>query len=187
MFEIKYLAKNLLSNAVQIHMQFWEMTYQELALSGLGNQTFMSLPKAGFFASRQCPGSAISAAMDWAVQQAKTKQAVISGFHSPLEQSVLKILIAAHSPAIVVLARPLQSAQLPPEWTEPLAQGHLAIVSHILTKSRLTKPLAIERNALAAQMADTIVVAHANAEGSLAGQINQWRLSGHAVNLLSTS
>ena len=38
MFEIKYLVKNLLSNAVQIHMQYWEMTYQELALSRLGNQ-----------------------------------------------------------------------------------------------------------------------------------------------------
>jgi predicted Rossmann fold nucleotide-binding protein DprA/Smf involved in DNA uptake len=168
-------------------MQYWEMTYQELALSGLGNQALMSMPKAAFFASRQCPGSAISAALDWAVQQAKAKQTVISGFHSPLEQSVLKILIAAHSPAVVVLARPLQSAQLPREWTEPLAQGHLTIVSQVLTKSRLTKPLAMERNALAAQMAETIVVAHASTGGSLASQVSLWRLSEHQIDILSVS
>jgi hypothetical protein len=55
-----------------------------------------------FFASRQCPGTAIRAAMDWALNQAREKNVVVSGFHSPLEQSVLKVLMAAHSPAVVV-------------------------------------------------------------------------------------
>lgn len=31
---------------------------------GQGNQTLLDLPMTGFFASRQCPGSAIRQAMD---------------------------------------------------------------------------------------------------------------------------
>ena len=105
--------------------------------------------------------------MDWALEQARGKRAVISGFHSPLEQSVLKVLTAAGSTVVVVLARPLSGAKLPPEWTGPLAQQ-----------------LATQRNALVAQLAHKIVVAHASPAGSLAAQLDQWRLDGRQVELL---
>jgi len=58
-------------------------------LSGRGASGLLNTPLTAFFASRQCPGAAIRAAMDWALQQARAKQVVVSGFHSPLEQSVL--------------------------------------------------------------------------------------------------
>jgi hypothetical protein len=74
--------------------------------SGCGNQRLLTGELTAFFASRQCPGTAIRAALDWALQQARTKQVIISGFHSPLEQSVLKVLITARSPAVVVLPPP---------------------------------------------------------------------------------
>lgn len=122
--------------------------------------------------------------MDWALQQARAKRAVISGFHSPLEQSVLKVLMAAGSPAVVVLARPVQGAKLPPEWMEPLAKGHMAVVGGVATVSRLTQKQATERNALVAQLAHMIVVAHASPAGSLAAQLHQWRLDGRQVELL---
>ena len=137
-----------------------------------------------FFASRQCPGIAIRAAMDWALQQASAKHTVVSGFHSPLEQSVLKVLMAAGSPAVAVLARPVQGAKLPQEWTEPLAKGQMAVVSGVATAGRLTQQLAVERNALAAQLAQKIVVAHASPDGSLAEQLGQWRHEGRQVNVL---
>lgn len=129
-----------------------------------------------FFASRQCPGAAIRAAMDWALQQARAKAVVVSGFHSPLEQSVLKVLIQARSPVVVVLARPVSGAKLPPEWVEPLSQGLMAIVSANLTTTRLTNVVAMARNNLAAQWATTILVAHASPGGGLAGLVAQWRL-----------
>lgn len=137
-----------------------------------------------FFASRQCPGAAIRAAMDWALLQASAKLTVVSGFHSPLEQSVLKVLMAAGSPAVVVLARPVAGAKLPPEWTELLAQGHMAVVSSVATEGRLTQQLATQRNALVAQLARKTVVAHANPAGSLAAQLDQWRLDGRQMELL---
>lgn len=85
-------------------MQTWQKAYAKHSLTGIGNPDRLGLPKTAFFASRQCPGTAIRAAMDWALQQAKLKAVVVSGFHSPLEQSVLKVLIQARSPVVAVLA-----------------------------------------------------------------------------------
>lgn len=163
----------------------WHQAHAAGALAGQGAQPLLGLPMAGFFASRQCPGAAIRAGMDWALQQAQAKRVVVSGFHSPLEQSVLKVLMAAGSPVVVVLARPVQGAKLPPEWGEPLAQGRMAVVSQAATTRRLTGEGATRRNALAAQLAGEIVVAHASAGGNLAKLVAEWRVQARAVAVLA--
>ncbi len=56
--------------------------------------------------------------MDWAVEQARMKTPLIGGFHSPLEQSVLEVMLAAHAPVVIVIARKLETAQLPGAWLE---------------------------------------------------------------------
>jgi predicted Rossmann fold nucleotide-binding protein DprA/Smf involved in DNA uptake len=154
-------------------------------LTGCGAQELLDLELTAFFASRQCPGSAIRAAMDWALQQASAKRAVVSGFHSPLEQSVLKVLMAAGSPAVVVLARPVQGVTLPTEWVDPLEKGHMAVVSSLAMAGRLTQQLATERNALAARLAERIVVAYASPNGSLAAQVSHWQQEGLQVEFLA--
>lgn len=153
-------------------------------LVGCGNRDFLDAAPMAFFASRQCSGGAIRAAMNWALLQVREKQVVVSGFHSPLEQSVLKVLLTARSPAVAVLARPLQGAKLPPEWIEPLVQRQLAVVSSVATASRLTQSLATARNAQVAQLAKMIVVAHASSEGALAVLLKQWRMDGRQVTVL---
>jgi predicted Rossmann fold nucleotide-binding protein DprA/Smf involved in DNA uptake len=145
----------------------------------------LDLELTAFFASRQCSGTAIRVAMDWALHQARAKRAVVSGFHSPLEQSVLKVLIAANSPAVVVLARSVQGAKLPPEWSALLEKGNLAVVSGLVTTSRLTQQLATERNALVVQLAERIVVAHVSPAGSLAAQVEHWHHEGRQVDVLT--
>lgn len=156
-------------------MQIWQKTHAKHTLTGTGNPDLLDLPMTAFFASRQCPGTAIRAAMDWALQQAKAKTVVISGFHSPLEQSVLKVLIQARSPAVVVLARPVESAKLRPDWAAPLNQGFMAVVSASVATTRLTDEVAAARNSLVAQLATVIVVAHASPDGGLTGSITQWQ------------
>jgi len=69
---------------------------------------------------------AICAAMDWALMQVREKQAIVSGFHSPLEQSVLKVLMSACSPAVAVLARPLQGAKVAPRMDRALGAGAIS-------------------------------------------------------------
>ena len=81
-------------------MLTWHQIRNGIAVTGLGHQALLDVPMTAFFASRQCPGTAIRAATEWALQQAKTRQVVISGFHSPLEQSVLQLLLVARSPAV---------------------------------------------------------------------------------------
>ncbi len=163
-------------------MLSWDCNYQNLALTGVGVHALLSQPMTVFFASQQCPGSAIRAAMDWALQQASAKRAVVSGFHSPLEQSVLNVLLQARCPAVVVLARPVAGARLPPEWAEPLTQGRMAVVSAATNDGRLTDEIAAKRNQWVAKLASQIVVAHASPGGQLSMQCDQW----HAQNRLVT-
>jgi predicted Rossmann fold nucleotide-binding protein DprA/Smf involved in DNA uptake len=159
----------------------WHQPHHGLEITGVGNQALLALPMTAFFASRQCSGAAIRAAMNWALQQAQQKSVVISGFHSPLEQSVLKVLIQARSPVVAVLARPVKGAKLLAAWTEPVAQGHLAVMSAATTASRLTGEVVTVRNHLVAQLATDIVVAYASPGGVLAGLLAQWQKGGQGL------
>ena len=166
-------------------MGIWQETYAKHSLTGTGSPDLLNLPMTAFFASRQCPGTAIRAAMDWALQQARAKAVVVSGFHSPLEQSVLKVLIQALSPVVAVLARPVEGAKLPPDWALPLVRGHMAAVSATNDATRLTEEAATARNRVVAHLASCIVVAHASPGGALEGFCAQWRTDGRAVVDLS--
>jgi predicted Rossmann fold nucleotide-binding protein DprA/Smf involved in DNA uptake len=166
-------------------MSAWHASHNGLTVSGLGCRQLLTLPMTAFFVSRQCPGLAIRAAMDWALVQAQQKNVVISGFHSPLEQSVLKVLLEAQSPVVAVLARQLDGARFPSEWIEPLAQERMAVVSASTSTERLTGELATERNQLVAQLAEQTVVVYASPGGALHGLCTQWRSQGRKLVYLS--
>lgn len=122
--------------------------------------------------------------MEWALEQARMRNPVVGGFHSPLERSVLELLLEAGSPAIVVLARAIKPAQLPSHWHEALKKGHLVIVSAADTSPQITEQHAIERNDLVARLATTIVIAHASPGGGLEAQVAVWRSCNLAVRNL---
>lgn len=162
-------------------MLSWRQTCGDFAVTGLGCQALLALPLTAFFASRQCPGSAIRAAMEWALEQARTRQVVISGFHSLLEQSVLHLLLEARSPVVAVLARPVAGAQLTSDWQAAIAEGRMAVVSASTETHRLTSERAALRNDLVAQLAESIVIAHASSNGGLARQSELWTSRGLRV------
>lgn len=153
-------------------------------ISLLGNSLLLEQPITAFFASRKCSGKAIRATMDWALKQATNKTTIISGFHSPLEQSVLNVMLVAKSPVIVVLARRLPSVMLSKEWCEAVALGSMALVSTMDQSPRLTKDLAMQRNHLIADHAAKIVIAELRAEGNLAMSGASWYQQGYAVEYL---
>jgi predicted Rossmann fold nucleotide-binding protein DprA/Smf involved in DNA uptake len=152
----------------------WEIERKGAVLKGVGGQALLKAPLTAFFASRQCPGSAIRAAMGWALEQARARRAIISDFHSPLEQSVLQVLLQARSPAVAVLARPVAEAKLSPDWKAAILDGRMAVVSACCETKRLTSEQAMQRNELTAQLADAIFIAHASAGGELARQSSSW-------------
>lgn len=163
-------------------LSFWSLEGVE---RGVGSASLLDQPLTAFFASRQCPGAAIRAAMIWAVEQARSKSPVISGFHSPLEQSVLEVVLAAGAPCVIVIARKLEPAHLPPAWLLALQNGTALVVSMEDTTRRLTAELAVCRNDWVAEHAARIVVAHASTEGNLQRQARQWENKGRRVDYLS--
>ena len=150
-------------------------------MTGVGCQALLDVPMTAFFASRQCPGTAIRAATDWALAQAKVKQAVIGGFHSPLEQSVLTLLLQARSPVVLVLARPIAGARLSRACVHAIGDGIMAVVSTTKNSRRLTREEAAQRNDVVTQLASRVVIAYASVDGDLYGQAQAWTKEGKLV------
>ena len=164
-------------------LSFW----QKGKIRGVGDEALLEQPLTAFFASRRCTGKAIRAAMDWAVEQARNKTPLIGGFHSPLEQSVLEVMMAAYAPVVIVIAGKMETARLPAAWCDAIHAGAAAVVSMDDTKQRLTAERAMRRNHWIAAHAAQIVVAEAAPDGSLATCLVQWRHDGLPVRQLSDS
>ena len=130
------------------------------ALHLLGNANLLELPKTGLFCSSRCPGIAILQAYDMAGLWRDANRCVISGFHSPVEQECLRILLRGTSPVILCPARGLPK-RLPAEWQEALAAGRLLLLSIFPdTESRISVAHASRRNEVVAALADDVWFAH---------------------------
>lgn len=161
-------------------LSFWKKD----GITGIGNMALLGQPLTAFFASRRCSGRAIRAAMDWTVSQALMKTPLIGGFHSPLEQSVLEVMLAAHAPVVIVIARKLETAQLSDAWREAVQAEAIAVVSMNDTQQRLTADFAMRRNYWIAHHSAHIVVAEAAPGGGLASCIVGWKNDRKRVRVL---
>lgn len=157
-----------------------------MLVAGVGPVELLQKPLTAFFASRQCSGAAIRAATDWALQQVRRRHALIGGFHSPLEQSVLRLALEAGTLVVLVLARPVADASLRSVWRAALSNRTMAVVSLSVASDRLTEQAALDRNELAARLADQIVIAHASPGGQLNQQSARWLAEGLRVEWITT-
>lgn len=119
-------------------------------LVGIGNAALLAEPLLGLIASRQCPGQVFIATLERVPQWASEGRVLISGFHSPLEQQVLRSLLRRNGRAVKLLARHLSTdCQYRPaaEEREPLVQGRLLILSASpAATARVTRASALDRN-----------------------------------------
>ena len=130
------------------------------SLAALGNLDLLTLPKTALFCSARCPGNVILSIYDKAAKWRDAGRCLISGFHSPVEQECLRILLRGTSPIIVCPARNLPT-RIPADWQTPLAEGRLLILSGFTAaQKRVTTELATRRNALVAALADEACFAH---------------------------
>lgn len=148
-------------------------------LTALGNLDLLALPKTGIFCSARCPGHVILSAYDQAARWRDAGRCIISGFHSPVEQECLRILLRGTPPTILCPARALPR-RIPAEWRTPLADGHLLILSGFAAaEKRVTSELAARRNALVAALADEVCFAHISPGGQserLTHRLTAWRI-----------
>ena len=129
-------------------------------LATLGNLDLLALPQTAFFCSTRCPGHVILPAYDQAARWRDAGRCIISGFHSPVEQECLRILLRGTQPIIICPARALPQ-RIPPEWRTALTAGRLLLLSGFTSaEKRITTELATRRNTLAAALADEVYFAH---------------------------
>ncbi len=149
-----------------------------------GNIALLDLPKVAFFASREVSPEQRRSALRWAEQTIRTGDAVISGFHSPLEAEILERLLAARHPVIWAHARTLRR-RYPPHVEQALAEGRILIfAARNIPRAGLRAAQA--RNCIVASMAARslfVINASAGRHSSLAVIYDMERMSGRATLL----
>lgn len=130
----------------------------------VGDPTILNRPKVALFCSVKCPGKLILDTYDLAKSFRDEGVTVISGFHSPMEQECMRILLRSTHPVIWCLARGLyrQIPSEPVDCRPAAADGRLVMVTTFAdTVRHITAKTAATRNRLVVEMASAVVVAHA--------------------------
>lgn len=132
------------------------------SVAAIGPLDILSRENLAIFCSVKCPGDLILATYDLVCHLRDKGEVVIGGFHSPMEQECLKLLLRGRQPVIVCPARSIEKMRLPAEWRQPMADGRLLILSPFDAKHRRqTAALAEQRNEFVAALADRVFIAHA--------------------------
>ena len=156
----------------------------------IGNPALLAARKTALFCSAHCPGDALLRAHDTAARLRDQGETVISGFHSPVEQDCLHILLRGPQPLILCPARALGGMRLPGAWQTALNAGRLLLLSPFeKTPRRVTADSARRRNELVAALADRVFIAHATPGGQLeqlTARMRDWQIPGVGETSLPT-
>ena len=91
-----------------------------------GNRSLLDRPTVAFFASREVSPSLRERALRWAEACCRSDRVVLSGFQSPLEKELFRLLLRARHPLVWGLGRRLYS-RYEPEVEAALAEGRMLI------------------------------------------------------------
>lgn len=143
-----------------------------------GNVDLLREKALGLFCSQKCPGKLILETYDLACALREQGATVISGFHTPMEQECLRLLLRGKQPVIICPARSIETMRLHAEWRKPLVDGRLLILSPFAQKHRrITAETSAIRNRFVAALADQVFIAYAAPGGkteSFAGEALAW-------------
>lgn len=134
----------------------------------LGNKALLKLPKTAFFCSRDYPAAIERPTFLWAMEQRYRGNCVLSGFHSRLEQAVLRYLLqGTWQPVIYVLGRGIQPGTRF-EYEADVTSGRLLFVTPFEPQIHaVTQDTADIRNLLIADLADQFFVPYLAPGGNL--------------------
>jgi len=114
------------------------------------------------------PGELIIKTHDLAKKWRDDGVTIIGGFHSPIEQECLTILLRGKQPVIICAARSIEGMRLKEEHNKPMSEGRLLILSSSDKKERrITSETSCARNRLVAALADDIIIVHAAPDGKI--------------------
>lgn len=125
----------------------------------IGNPALLDEPLLGFIASRECPGHILLETLDRVPEWVKTGRIIVSGFHSSLEQQVLRSLLRRNGRAVKVLARGMTDYRPTAIEREPLKAGRMLVITACPPQAKhTTRETALERNRLVLALATETVI-----------------------------
>jgi predicted Rossmann fold nucleotide-binding protein DprA/Smf involved in DNA uptake len=148
------------------------------AIAARGNLDILASHTVALFCSVSCPGNLVIQTYELASALQHAGATVIGGFHSPMEQECLTVLLRGSQPVVICPARSIEEFRLPPAWRKPLAEQRLLLLSPFDARlRRATTALAEARNRFVAALADEVFIAHAAAGGktlAFARELMEW-------------
>lgn len=130
-----------------------------------GNEKLLNVKKTAFLCSEHYSSASVLKSYDWAMEQRKSGNCIISGFHSPLEKDVLEILLRGSQPIIMVLGRGMYKKPNH-EISIQVQSGRLLVLTPFpRDKTYITQETAEIRTRLVINLADSIVIGHMTKSG----------------------
>ena len=131
-------------------------------LYAMGDPSILRQRLLGLICSIQCPGSIVIKTLDAARALRDAGVAVIGGFHSPMEQEFLDILLRGDQPVVLCAAKGLPGLRMGQAARQAAAGRRLLAISSFDDKvRRTTAAQAVQRNDLVAALSEIILVPHA--------------------------
>lgn len=141
---------------------------------GAGATALLAEPLRGLIASRECPGHVLLETLDRVPEWVKADRVIVSGFHSPLEQQVLRSVLRRKGRVVKVLARGMSDYRPQPEEREPLTTGRMLVITACAAEvRRTTRETALARNRLVLALVGEVVVPYVAADSPLAALLNE--------------
>jgi predicted Rossmann fold nucleotide-binding protein DprA/Smf involved in DNA uptake len=148
------------------------------AITARGNLDVLQRPTLALFCSAACPGNLILRSYELMRTLRDRPPTLLGGFHTPMEQECLDLLLRGTAPLAICPARAVEGMRVPARWQDALDAGRLALLSPFSGgQRRVTADLAWRRNLFVAALADTVFIAHAAPGGKtaqLAATVRAW-------------
>jgi predicted Rossmann fold nucleotide-binding protein DprA/Smf involved in DNA uptake len=147
---------------------------------GTGNTALLTEPLLGLIGSRECPGQVLLETLEHVPQWVKAGRVILSGFHSPLEQQVLRSVLRRKGRVVKVLARGLKpdgdGPRLPAEEAAALGEGRLLLISPFgPAVTRTTRSTSLQRNRFVLALSEQTLVPHVSSGSPMEGLLRDFK------------
>lgn len=144
----------------------------------IGNKSLLDNYKLALLSSEKCPADILLKLFKSNFLNFN-RTTWSSGFHSPVEKEVLKVMHRNQIPKIICPARGIQKMRIPNAWKSDIKKDLSLILSPFSEKiKRQTKKIAKQRNEFVAKISDAIFIPYASHGGkieALAQKIIDWK------------
>jgi predicted Rossmann fold nucleotide-binding protein DprA/Smf involved in DNA uptake len=115
----------------------------------VGNIALLTGYSLGLISSRECPGHVLLETLARVPEWVQADRVIVSGFHSPLEQQVLRSVLRRKGRVVKALAHGMTEYRPTTEEREPLAAGRMLVITACPPEvRRTTRETALARNRL---------------------------------------